>query len=538
MPTLTSSTTVTNNVIQSPASPNAQAPIGINFLNSINITASGNIIYDLDSSVTNATSGLYAQTEAIDGKIVYLTTTNAGTGGTQGTYAIAGGGPPCTGGNFTGGHGSPPMSTFAMLIGAGGTITGDLTFVEPYNLAGSNYQLGDLLTPVANFPSINTTGTSLTATGSGGTLGSYGASFGLCPRDSTIPVSGDTVEGVALTNFSGSMAGTGALAAINLNSFSSITRALGSGSTYHATGTTTNAQVIAQEFGGIGTTKITVSGAVPSAYNGTWTIDPGGSTPTTLTWDLGTMVDPGPVTTPGTVMAYGIVSTGIGYVAGDVLTVPSGNVGGQTGIRITVGTVAHLSGWTVTVTGVETAGVHGLTFTSNIIFNWPGTGPPAAGDGGGINDGGGAANTWTGNSNCASSQFTGTIAGTTLTSSAVVNGPIAAGNLAGPGVTAGSTIVSGGPTSWVISPSQTVSSPVTMYSYICTPTKVYTAPYRTVQTYAASRSLTATIDGYHYGNGTPTVNGTTGAMNNAKWNWDPLLTANNGLNPYIRLGFQ
>jgi hypothetical protein len=72
-----------------------------------------------------------------------------------------------------------------------------------------------------------------------------------------------------------------------------------------------------------------------------------------------------------------------------------------------------------------------------------------------------------------------------------------------------------------------------MYGYTCTPTKVYAHPERTVQTYAAFLGLTATIDGYLYGNGT-----TTGAMNNAKWNWNPAYTANNGINPYIRLGFQ
>jgi hypothetical protein len=66
-----------------------------------------------------------------------------------------------------------------------------------------------------------------------------------------------------------------------------------------------------------------------------------------------------------------------------------------------------------------------------------------------------------------------------------------------------------------------------MYSYTCSPTTVYTAPYRTVQTYAGSLGLTATIDGYM-----------NAALANAKWNWNPALTANNGLNPYIRLGFQ
>jgi hypothetical protein len=73
-----------------------------------------------------------------------------------------------------------------------------------------------------------------------------------------------------------------------------------------------------------------------------------------------------------------------------------------------------------------------------------------------------------------------------------------------------------------------------MYGYTCTPTKVYAHPERTVQTYAGFLGITpATLDGYLYGDGSHP-----GAMNNAKWNWNPAYTANNGLNPYIRLGFQ
>jgi hypothetical protein len=66
-----------------------------------------------------------------------------------------------------------------------------------------------------------------------------------------------------------------------------------------------------------------------------------------------------------------------------------------------------------------------------------------------------------------------------------------------------------------------------MYSYVCSPTKVWSDPTRTVSTYAALHGQAATIDGYM-----------AKALANAKWNWDPTWTANNGLNPYIRLGFQ
>jgi hypothetical protein len=65
-----------------------------------------------------------------------------------------------------------------------------------------------------------------------------------------------------------------------------------------------------------------------------------------------------------------------------------------------------------------------------------------------------------------------------------------------------------------------------MYSYTCTPTTVFPHPENTVETYAASLGLTASIDGY--------MNAATA---NAKWNWNPALTANNGINPYIRHGF-
>jgi hypothetical protein len=536
-PALTSATMVTNNVIMATGFPYLlKAPIGMNFANANNLNVTGNITADLDSSTPFAASGIYAATDRLDGQVTLVTTTTAGSGGTPGNYAI-GAGAGCFGGaNFTGGHGTN-LSSFAINIGGGGAINGDPTFVEPN---GSAWLVGDVLTPIANYPSLRSEGMSFAAVGSGGTPGDYGIAFGHCPRKASVPVSGDTQTGVPLTNFSGSMAGSGALATFTFNSFTSTTRTL-IGPTYHATGVTTATNTIGLSVfngggPGVGTETITTTGFTPSAYNGIWTIDRvNGTSLTQLVWDLGTAVDPGPVTVQGKVAAVAIVSTGAGYQAGDVLTVSSSDVGGQTGVHLTVGTVAHLSGWTITVARVESSGVHGLQYTGNIVFNFPN----AIDDEGGSNDGG-TPNVWTPNTFCGSSQFTGTISGTTLSTSAVVNGPITTGNLSGPGVTAGSTIVGGGPTSWTITPSQTVSSPVTMYSYVCTPTTVYTAPYRTVETYATSLSagLAASIDGYMYGNSTTPVNGTTGAMNNAKWNWNPAYTANNGINPYIRSGFQ
>jgi hypothetical protein len=535
-PTLASNTVVTNNVVLTTDSPFAVGyGLGINFLNSNGVTASGNIIAHYDPTV--GAFGYFAQTDAYNGNVDFTTITNAGTGGTPGDYAL-GSGIACAGSptNFTGGS-SPSISIFAMNIGAGGTITpdpgtGGLTFIEPS--AGQTYNVGDVLTPVAGYPSINTTGTSLTAVGTGGTLGDYGTTFGHCSRDAGRPLSGDTQAGVALTNFSGSMAGSGAVGTFTLNSFTSVTRAL-VGGTYIATGITTNTNTINDLFSGVGTKKFTVTGAVPSAYNGTWTLAPGTSA-TQIVWDLGTAVDPGPVTTPGNVTAFAIIATGAAYQAGDVLTAASGDVGGQTGIRLTVGTVAHLSGWVITVDTIDSSGVHGLTWTNNVVFNWPPGGPTAVPgvDAGGTHDspggipGSGTANTWTGNSNCAGAQFTGVITGTnTLTTSALVQGTIAIGqNLAGASVMASTTITGGSGTSWTVSPNQTAPSE-TMYSYTCTPTVVYSHPEQTMVTYAASLGLTASIDGYM-----------NAALANARWNWDPALTANNGINPYIRLGFQ
>jgi hypothetical protein len=115
-----------------------------------------------------------------------------------------------------------------------------------------------------------------------------------------------------------------------------------------------------------------------------------------------------------------------------------------------------------------------------------------------------------------------------LATSSLLQGTIANGqNLAGVGVAANTSIVSGGPTSWTITPSQSNVSAETMYSYTCTPTTVFPHPELTVDTYAALLGLSpASIDGYM-----------TAALNNAKWNWNPALTANNGINPYIRHGF-
>lgn len=54
----------------------------------------------------------------------------------------------------------------------------------------------------------------------------------------------------------------------------------------------------------------------------------------------------------------------------------------------------------------------------------------------------------------------------------------------------------------------------------------YPAPSRTIGTYAGSLGLTATIDGFM-----------TAALAMDKSTWNPALTANNGVNPYIRAGF-
>jgi hypothetical protein len=549
-PTLASNTSVTNNVLMSPVSPTGVAPIGFNFLNSNNITATGNIIANLDNSVTNAASALYVATDQYVGGVSFLfTPTNLGSGGTPGTYAITSGA-SCYGGvtNFTGGTGTI-VSSFVMVIGAGGQITpnpdtGGLKFIE-LNLPGS-YAVNDILTPVANYPSLNTAGVTLTVGGTGGTPGYYvgpTSPFPHCPRNPGVPKEGDTEGGIALTNFSGSMAGSDAMATFAIDTNSSITRAFDSGTgTYHATALTTNTNVIALcnpcagtvDYNQIATATFTISGATPSAYNGTWNAILGNQFG--VIWDLGTAVDPGPVTVPGRITAVSIVSTGHGYQVGDVLTASPSDIGGQTGVRITVGAVAHLSGWVMKVVNVDSQGTHGLTWTTNKVFNITAVGPPTNGDLGGIHDspqpggpGSGTANTWTGNVNCSGSQFTGTISGTTLTSSALVNGPIAIGqNLAGPGVTANTTITMGSGTSWTVSPSQTVSSPVTMYGYTCTPTTVFAHPERTLATYAGSLGLTATVDGYI----------TAAFANHKNGPWDPTLTANLGINPYIRSGFQ
>jgi hypothetical protein len=242
----------------------------------------------------------------------------------------------------------------------------------------------------------------------------------------------------------------------------------------------------------------------------------------------------------GTVTSYTIVGTGQQYQVGDVLTASPADVGGLTGLRITVTAVAHLSGWAVTITSVTSQGVHGLSFTGNTVFDM---GPAGLSDAGGTHDspqpggpGSGAANVFTPNTFCPTAQFTGVITGTnSLATSAQVTGSVAIAigqNLAGPGVAANTTITGGSGSSWTVSPNQNVSS-TTMYSYTCAPTTVFPHPENTVTTYAATLGLTATIDGYLYGNGT-----STGAINNYKnLPWNPALTANNGLNPYIRHGF-
>ncbi|MFL9902182.1 phage tail tube protein [Paraburkholderia fungorum] len=59
----------------------------------------------------------------------------------------------------------------------------------------------------------------------------------------------------------------------------------------------------------------------------------------------------------------------------------------------------------------------------------------------------------------AAAAFTGAIAGTALTVSAVTSGSLAIGQtISGAGVTAGTTITGGSGTAWTVSPTQTVSS--------------------------------------------------------------------------------
>jgi hypothetical protein len=521
-PTLGSNTVVTNNVLLTTDSPfGVGRGSGFNFDNSNNVTASNNVIAHYDPTV--GSFGWFATTDAYNGTTQDLTITNAGSGGTAGVYGCIGGT-----GNFTTGGLGTTVSTYTMTIG-GGSITA-LDFIEPRS---GTYEVGDVLTPVSGYPSINTAGTTLSNVGTGGTPGSYGFTVA-APFCAYHPVTQGfgAGSGVALSNFSGSMAGSGAIATFAYSPFSSITRTLnGVTGFYEATGTLSTGLLV------IDTDKFTVTGNTPSAYNGEWTIKsggtPDGSTPTTsIVWSLNTAMDPGPVTVPGTLTDYVITGTGKNYVAGDVLTA---SPGGLTGLRITVGSVADLSGWQLTVATVTSAGVHNLSFTGNTIFNWPpDTIPPSPlVDQGGINDspggipGSGAANIWTGNTSCPTAQFPGSIVGTVLSSGTVVQGTIAIGqNLAGPGVTANTTITGGSGSSWAVFPSQTVPVPVTMYSYTCTPTTVFPHPENTVETYAASLGLTATFDGYM-----------NAASANAKWNWNPVYTANNGINPYIRHGF-
>jgi hypothetical protein len=520
-PTLTSSTVVHNNVTVLPITPfgGGPHPTGLNFANSNNVTASNNLIAHVNDG-----SALFAATDNYDGGINALTTSNAGTGGAPGNYGCIGGT------DFTGGHGTN-AGTFNLVVGAGGSITGDPTLQEPNG--NEFFAIGDVLTPVANYPSLQTSGTTITAANSGATVGTYGTPFGICPDDPAAALPG-FAGGIALTNFSGSMAGSEARATFVVDNWSSITRFMDSGSgLYFAQANANNAFV---DFGGSGAhslnvgSKILVSGVTPSAYNGTWTVTGINQPNGTAIWSLGTMTDPGPVTVLGSFTGYTIIQTGKNYVAGDVLTA---SFGGGTGLRITVNSVAHLSGWTETVSRILSAGTHALTFTGNTVFNWIGVGPPSVGDDGGTHDspspggaGTGAANIWTPNTICPTAQFTGVITGTnTLTTSALVQGTIAIGqSLAGPGVSPSTTITGGSGTSWTVSPNQTAPS-ATMYSYTCAPTTVFSAPYRTVQTYAASLGLTASIDGYM-----------TAALANAKWNWTQNLTAA-ALNHYIRQGY-
>jgi hypothetical protein len=90
------------------------------------------------------------------------------------------------------------------------------------------------------------------------------------------------------------------------------------------------------------------------------------------------------------------------------------------------------------------------------------------------------------------SSFTGTISGTALTVSSVT-GVIAIGQyVAGAGVTTGTTIVSGSGSSWVVSPSQTVSSPTAMSTtgMLSTPfTVTFTGTEITKSFYNASTRL-------------------------------------------------
>jgi hypothetical protein len=72
--------------------------------------------------------------------------------------------------------------------------------------------------------------------------------------------------------------------------------------------------------------------------------------------------------------------------------------------------------------------------------------------------------------------FTGTIAGTALTVASVQSGTLAVGQkISGTGVTAGTTISSGSGTSWVITPSQTVSTATEMTAYVASTTIAGTA---------------------------------------------------------------
>jgi hypothetical protein len=431
-------------------SPTGGTNIGHNYQNSNNIAPTGNIIANQLTSVVPFSH--YAATDANRGSTAVITITSPGSGGVSGWYGCIGNNRPAT---FTGGNGTTP-SLMNFFIGGGGSVT-NWAFGESIN---STYLPGDVLTAVSGTPSINTAGVSLTNAGSGGTPGDYGHSFSATGcAETPSAASNGSVVGIPLTNFSGSMAGSGAVA--------------------------------------------------------TFTIGGG-----------------------GTVTAFEIIGTGKSYQVGDVLTA---SFGGISNVRLTVTSVAGLSAWGITVFSIDTQGTHGLNFTNNIVFNWDNGGPPgqANGDDGGINDspggvpGSGAANIWTPNTICPAAQFTGSIFSGTLSTSALLTGTIAIGqNLAGPAVAANTTITGGSGSSWTVSPSQTVGSE-TMYSYTCTPTTVYAHPERTAETYAALLGLTASIDGYMYGNGT-----TTGVLNNAKWNWSPAYTANNGINPYIRAGFQ
>jgi hypothetical protein len=590
-PTLTSSTTVTNNVVTTTDSPFGTGfGIGIQFYNYANGTASNNLITQYDPAA--GASGSYAATDALNGIVNGVTVTSPGSGGATGQYGCIGGT-----GNFTGGGGTL-MSTFTMTVGGGG-IT-NMLFAEPSTGGGgSTYSVGDVLTPVSGYPSINTAGTTLSSIGTGGTDGSYGYTFQQSCASNVFNVNFGSVAGVALTGGSG----TGAIANFAYSSFSSITRTLNvMTGFYEATGTFTTPLVIFKD------DKFTVTGVTPSAYNGTWVALNGVSDYSipisSVTWSLNTGMDPGAETVPGALTSYTIISTGKNYAPGDVLTA---SPGGRSGLQITVNSVANLTGWTLTVSTVTSNGVSGLSFTGNTIFNWP----PGLADSG-------TGNVWTPNTFCGptTAQFTGTIAGTSLTVDSIVTGlnnnsfntvtralvggtyqatgstssahsftvgdkvtisgvtisnvlsplyngtftalagttgstviwdvgamdpgavsgigsspgellNIATGNLAGVGVTTSSTITSGAGPTWTVSPSQTVSTPTTMYSYTCTPTTVFSHPELTVDTYAALLGLSpANIDGYM-----------NAASANAKWNWDPALTANNGINPYIRHGF-